>query len=264
MKTVFLFIGLAASSLLTAQVNPPDSDASQSAPAPQPVPPYQRPVSLGRIIPNIADDQSKIWLFPAKLNKKRNWIPVAAILGTNAALIALDSHDAPYFRRTSTFSGFNSTFTGNATAIATAIVPVSLFATGLISKDAKMKGTALLAGEAVADSEILAFVLKDAFNRARPASIQPTGNLSDSWFDGRGSFIDSRGGMPSGHAIAAFSVATIVARRYGNHKWVPYVSYGMAALVGFSRLTLSAHFVSDVFVGGALGYSVSRFAVLQQ
>jgi hypothetical protein len=38
----------------------------------------------------------------------------------------------------------------------------------------------------------------------------------------------------------------------------------MAALVGFSRLTLSAHFVSDVFVGGALGYSVSRFAVLQQ
>ena len=70
--------------------------------------------------------------------------------------------------------------------------------------------------------------------------------------------------MPSGHAIAAFSVATIVARRYGNHKWVPYASYGVAALVGFSRLTLSAHFVSDVFVGGALGYSVSRFAVLQQ
>jgi membrane-associated phospholipid phosphatase len=70
--------------------------------------------------------------------------------------------------------------------------------------------------------------------------------------------------MPSGHTIAAFSVAMIVARRCGNHKWVPYVSYGMAALVGFSRLTLSAHVVSDVFVGGALGYSVSRFAVLQQ
>jgi membrane-associated phospholipid phosphatase len=70
--------------------------------------------------------------------------------------------------------------------------------------------------------------------------------------------------MPSGHAIAAFSAATVLARRYGDHKWVPYVSYGVAALVGFSRITLSAHFVSDVFVGGALGYSVSRFAVLQQ
>jgi len=264
MKTVLLFIGLSASSVLTAQVMPPDSDGNPPTPAPQPVPPYQRPVSLGRIIPNIVDDQSKIWLFPAKLNRKRNWIPAAAILGTTAALIALDSHDAPYFRTISTFAGFNSVFTGTATAIGTAIVPVSLYATGLISNDSKMKGTALLAGEAVADSEILTFVLKDAFNRARPASIQPTGNFSDSWFDSRGSFINSRGGMPSGHAIAAFSVATIVARRYGNHKWVPYVSYGVAALVGFSRLTLSAHFVSDVFVGGALGYSVSRFAVLQQ
>ena len=181
-----------------------------------------------------------------------------------AALIALDSHDAPYFRRTSTFAGFNSVFTGNATAIGTAIVPVSLYATGFISKDSEMKTTALLAGEAVADSEILTFVLKDAFKRVRPASIPPTANFSDTWFESRGSFINSNGGMPSGHTIAAFSVATIVARRYGNHKWVPYLSYGMAALVGFSRLTLSAHFVSDVFVGGALGYSVSRFAVLQQ
>jgi hypothetical protein len=161
MKTVLLFIGLSASSVLTAQVNPPDSDANQStpAPAPQPDPPYQRPVSLGRIIPNIVDDQTKIWLFPAKLNKKRNWIPVAVILGTTAALSALDSHDAPWFRSTSTFAGFNSVFTGNATAIGTAIVPVSLYASGLMSKDSKMKGTALLAGEAVADSEILAFVL---------------------------------------------------------------------------------------------------------
>ncbi len=264
MKTIFLFIGLFASSVLTAQVNPPDSDANQSTPAPQPVPAYQRPISLERIIPNIVDDQSKIWLFPAKLNKKRNWIPVAVILGTTAALIALDSHDAPYFRSTSTFAGFNSVFTGNATALGTVIAPVSLYATGLISKDSKMKETALLAGEAVADSEILTVVLKDAFKRVRPAAISPTANFSDTWFESSGSLLRGNGSMPSGHAIAAFSVATIVARRYGNHKWVPYVSYGMAALVGFSRLTLSAHFVSDVFVGGALGYSVSRFAVLQQ
>jgi membrane-associated phospholipid phosphatase len=232
--------GLAASSVLTAQVSAPDPDSAQSAPAAQPVPPYQRPVSVGQIIPNIVDDQAKIFLFPAKLNKKRNWIPTAVILGTTAALIALDSHDAPYFRRTSTFSGFNSGFSGNATAIGTAIVPLSLYATGLIAKDTKMKGTALLAGEAVADSEILAFVLKDAFKRVRPASLSPTANFSDTWFDSRGSLLNSNGGMPSGHTIAAFSVATVVARRYGNHRWVPYVSYGLASLVGFSRLALGA------------------------
>ena len=263
-----LFVGFTAASLVIAQVSGPEADSdsgsAQSTPAPQPAPPYQRPVSLGQVIPNIVADQSKIFLFPAKLNKKKNWIPAAVILGTTAALIALDPHDAPYFRRTSTFSGFNGIFTANATAIGTAILPVSLYATGLISKDSKMKGTALLAGEAVADSEILAFVLKDAFKRVRPASIAPTANFSDSWFESRGSLLSSNGSMPSGHTIAAFSVATIVARRYGNHRWVPYASYGIAALVGFSRVTLSAHFVSDVFVGAALGYSVSRFAVLQQ
>jgi membrane-associated phospholipid phosphatase len=72
------------------------------------------------------------------------------------------------------------------------------------------------------------------------------------------------GSFPSGHTIAAFSIATVVARRYGNHRWVPYAAYGMAALVGFSRLSLSAHFLSDVFMGGALGYSISRFTVLRQ
>ncbi len=260
--TLLFVIGCTAASLLTAQVSAPDSDSTSSTS--QPVPAYQRPVSLGRIIPNIVDDQSKIWLFPAKLNKKKGWIPTALILGTTAALIALDSRDAPYFRKTSSFSGFNNVFTGNATAISTAIVPVSLYAAGWVRRDTKMQSTALLAGEAVADSEILAFVLKDVFKRVRPASIPPAANFSDTWFESRGSLLSSNGGMPSGHTIAAFSVATIVARRYGNHRWVPYVSYGMAALVAFSRLALSAHFVSDVFVGGALGYSVSRFAVLQQ
>jgi membrane-associated phospholipid phosphatase len=72
------------------------------------------------------------------------------------------------------------------------------------------------------------------------------------------------GSFPSGHTIAAFSVATVISRRYGNHKWVPYAAYGTAALIGFARITLSAHFMSDVFVGGVLGYSISRFAVLRQ
>jgi membrane-associated phospholipid phosphatase len=88
--------------------------------------------------------------------------------------------------------------------------------------------------------------------------------MSDSWFENRGPIVGGSGGFPSGHTIAAFSIATVVSRRYGNHRWVPYAAYGLAALVGFSRLSLSAHFLSDVFVGGALGYSISRFTVLQQ
>lgn len=135
---------------------------------------------------------------------------------------------------------------------------------GLIRKDSKMQSTALLAGEAIADSELVTTVLKDITGRVRPAAIPPNGNFSDTWFDSGGSLWRGRGSFPSGHAVAAFSVATVISRRYGRHRWIPYAAYGMAAVVGFSRLSLSAHFLSDVFMGSALAYSISRFTVLRQ
>ena len=127
-----------------------------------------------------------------------------------------------------------------------------------------MKSTALLAGEAVIDSEILTTVFKDIDRRQRPQDLKVNGNFSDTWFEGKGGGIQGNGSFPSGHTIAAFSTATIIARRYGNHKWVPYVAYGTAAAIAFSRMTLSSHWSSDVFVGGVLGYTISRFEVLRQ
>jgi membrane-associated phospholipid phosphatase len=193
------------------------------------------------------------------------WIPAAAIVGVTAGLVALDPKTASYFRRTSSFDGFNSAFSGNATSMGILVAPLSIYAAGLIRKDSKMQGTALLAGEAVANAEILTTVMKDIDRRLRPSDIAPNGDFSDSWFQDNKRYLRSNGSFPSGHTIAAFSVATIIARRYGTrHRWVPYVAYGSAALVGFSRMTLSAHFPSDVFMGAALGYSISRFTVLRE
>ena len=250
----------------TPPVSSPTSPPAQSpTPPPSPqTPVVDRPVSWKLLLPNIASDQQRIWTFPARLVQGQNWIPTAAVLGTTAGLIALDPTEAGYFRNTSTFHGFNNIFTGNATVVGTILAPVSLYAAGLIRRDSKMQHTGLLAAEAVADAEILTTVLKDATKRVRPAGFPAQGNLYDSWFESRGSFLRGNGSFPSGHTIAAFSVATVVARRYGNHRWIPYVAYGAAALVGFSRLSLSAHFLSDVFVGSALGYSISRFTVLRQ
>ena len=234
------------------------------APVPQPRSAVDRPVSWKLLFPNIVSDQERIWSFPVRLVQGQSWIPTAAVLGTMAGLVALDPTEAAYFRRASTFQGLNNIFASNATVVGTIAVPVSLYVIGLVRKDGKMQRTALLAGEAVGDAEIVTTVLKDATKRVRPAGFPAQGNLYDSWFESSGSFLRGNGSFPSGHAIAAFSVATIIARRYGNHRWVPYAAYGMAALVGFSRLSLSSHFLSDVFVGGALGYSIGRFTVLQQ
>jgi len=241
---------------------PPTAPAT--SPAVQPLPVAERPVSLKLLLPNLLADQERIWTFPARLAQGQSWLPTAAFLGATAGLVALDPIEGGYFHRSSTFQGFNHFFTGNATIAGTIATPVSFYLIGLIRKDSKMQRTALFAGEAVADSEVVATFLKDVTRRVRPSAIPSGGNYYDSWFESGGSALKGNGGFPSGHTIAAFSVATVIARRYGNHRWVPYVSYGLAAAVGFSRLSLSAHFLSDVFVGGALGYAISRFTVLQQ
>jgi hypothetical protein len=110
------------------------------------------------------------------------------------------------------FSPVSTVFTGNARAI----VPVSLYATGLISKDGEMKGTALLQGEAVADSEFVDFVLKDAFKRLRPASIPPASNISQSPSMTCAAVSKSRGltdtAVPSGSNVSSFIPASKTAR----------------------------------------------------
>ena len=257
---------------LPAQGQAPNSDPQTAAQqtqeqTPQPAQaqtslPYERPASWLKVIPNLASDQKHIWLFPVRLAKGKYLVPTLTVVGTTAALIALDPQDAPYFRRTDSFNRFNRVFSANNTSLGTVIPPAAMYVTGLFLKDRKMKSTALLAGEALLDSEIVTTVMKDIDRRWRPATISPDGNFTDTWFkDTR--YLRSNGSFPSGHTIAAFSVATVIARRYGNHRWVPYVAYGGAVLIGFSRVSLSSHFVSDVFMGGALGYSIARFSVLR-
>ena len=85
--------------------------ASAPPPIPQP-PPFDRPVSWKLLLPNLVNDQERIWSFPARLVQGQNWIPTAAVLGTTAGLIALDPTEASYFRSSSSFHAFNNIFTG--------------------------------------------------------------------------------------------------------------------------------------------------------
>lgn len=260
--SVMLF--LAVPLRIAAQPSEPAQTPAAVSPPTTPPPDPDRAVSWKLLVPNLIRDQEKIWTFPARIAQGQSLIPTVAVVGITAGLVALDPHEAGYFRRTGTFQNFNKIFTSNATSIGMIAAPVSFYATGLIRKDAKMQRTALLAAEAVADAEILATVFKGATRRVRPSAIPPGGNFSDTWLKSSVPMLGGGGSFPSGHTIAAFSIATVVARRYGRHRWVPYVAYGAAALVGFSRLSLPEHFVSDVFVGGVLGYSISRFVVLRQ
>ncbi len=68
--------------------------------------------------------------------------------------------------------------------------------------------------------------------------------------------------MPSGHTFSVFAAAEVYGAEYGR-----WISYPLAALVGYSRIYNQAHWASDVYVGAVLGiaagYQVRRAAKTQ-
>ncbi len=243
----------------SSEVSPVASGPTQTAP----IQPADRDVSWRKLPSNFLHDQKDIWLFPVQLAHGKHWLPTAGVIGVTAVLIAADAHDTPTFRQTNNFSGFNRGFSGSITAAEIAAVPAAFYLIGLATKDTYAQKTALLAAEAGADGMVLAVPIKALSRRLRPSDIPPQADFSDTFFRTHPSIVGKGSAFPSGHTVAAFSVATVVARRYRKHRWVPWVAYGMAGAIAFSRVTLQAHFPSDVFLGAALGYATARFVVLR-
>ncbi len=230
----------------------------------QPTPSEERPVSWKLIVPNLVEDQKNIWIFPAHVAKGKHLLPTFVVLGTTAALVAADPPIARYFRKNESFHDFNHVLGNSVTIGAIVAAPVAFYLTGVFTKDEEAKHTGLLAGEAVASVEVPNVFLRNTIRRERPSDIPPDGNFSNTWFSSGGNPLKAKASFPSGHMAAAMAVATVIARRNPQHRWVPFAAYGIAGLIGFSRISNSTHFPSDVFFGGALGYSVARFVVLRQ
>lgn len=223
----------------------------------------ERAVSWRLLIPNTLADQKNIWLSPANLVKGHYWKPVLGFAAATVGLLALDPSEASYFRTTSRFHTFDQVFSSTHTGIGMAVVPVGFYAAALVRHNTYDQHTSLLAGEAVLDSELLASVMKSTIRRLRPSEVPAGAGFTDTFTDAKGGFLSGQDSFPSGHAIAAFSIATVFANRYSRHRWVPWLAYGLAATVAFSRLPLQAHFSSDIFAGAVFGYAISRYVVLQ-
>ena len=265
LRISLLFPLLAAAAPAFSQVSS-DSVSSPSPaqqPRPSPIAASDRQVSLRTLPTNLLADQKGIWLFPAELGKGKHWLPTVAIVGVTSAIVASDPHTTPYFRTTNDFSGFNRVFSGVNTGAFIAAVPASIYAVGLLKKDSYAQGTALLAAEAFADGFALDLAFKGITGRKQPSQYTGTGSYTDSFFNGSHNPVHS-GGFYSVHAMSAFSVATVIAHRYRDHRWVPFVAYGLAGAISFARVTGSNHFPSEIFFGGAMGFAIARYAVMPE
>lgn|SRR6266404_206635 len=225
--------------------------------------PSDREVSWRSLPKDFLQDQKNIWLFPVQLAKGRHWLPTLAIVGGTAGLIVADPHAMPYFRsHARNLDDLNDVFDAPITSAEVIVLPASLLFAGYVRHDSYQTGTALLAGEAYADSAIVDLAIKAITRRERPSDVPHGGSFNDTFFSG-GKSPFKGSSFPSGHAAGVFSVATVVASRYHHHRWVPWAVYGFATAISFSRVTTSSHFPSDVFLGAALGYTITRYQVLR-
>jgi len=226
-------------------------------------PGFDREVSWRSLPKDFLHDQKDVWLFPTQLARGRYWFPTLAVAGGTAGLLVADPHVMPYFRtHAGNLDDVNDVFDPLITSAEVIAVPVSLLVAGYARHDQYQVNTALLAGEAYADSAVVDLAMKAITRRKRPSDVAPGAPFNDTFFaGGKSPFKGSS--FPSGHAAGVFSVATVVACRYQHHRWVPLLAYGFAAVISFSRVTTSAHFPSDVFLGAALGYTITRYEVLR-
>lgn len=210
-------------------------------------------------------DQKDLWTFPLRLARGHALIPTLLVVGGTVGLIYADPHDTPYFRtHQKNWDDVNDVFDPLVTTGEVIALPAGLLTAGYIRHDDREVNTALLATEAYGDSVVIDLAMKAVTRRERPSDVAPNGDYSDTFFNGSKSPFKGSS-FPSGHATAVWSVATVVAERYRHRgkPWVPILSYTLATAISASRITESAHFPSDVWLGGALGYSIAKYQTLK-
>ncbi len=68
--------------------------------------------------------------------------------------------------------------------------------------------------------------------------------------------------FPSGHTSQAFFLASLLAHHYQFNLWLTALLYGLAALVGFTRMYVGAHYPRDVIAGVIAGWVWGVLATL--
>ena len=203
----------------------------------------ERVGTFHRVARRIWRDQEELWAAPFKKSNLK-W-DAMVLLGTGA-LIATDRQTVPDVSQHTIDVSSNIS---NAAIYGTGTVAGSIWIAGLISNNPHQKETGLLTLEALTNAMPVYTVLQVIAGRERPG--EGTGN-------GRFWQKHSIGGsFPGGHAMFAWTMATVIAHEYPRW-WVKALLYGAAATVSVTRFTARDHFASDTFVGTALGYFIGR------
>ena len=136
-------------------------------------------------------------------------------------------------------------------------ISLGILATGIIFKNADIRRAGGRVAASVLVSALLSESVKRLVGRSRPNedagafNFHPFTTLQDS------AGVETRGSMPSGHTTAAFAVAASLADDV--HSTIADVLlYTFAAGTAYSRINDNRHWLSDTWMGAALGITTAK------
>lgn len=200
----------------------------------------------------ILQDQKAIWTSP--FHTAKSDIKYWAIFGAaTAGLIASDKSTVKWLPNSSSQVSVSTWASRFGTAYFLAPLTAGFYFIGTADHSDRLRETGLLGFESELDAAIVVEAVKIAADRERPTE-----------GSGKGEFESSSGGrwssgFPSGHAIAAWSLASVVAHQYPHPRIIPILAYGLASTVIVARVGARQHFPGDVVAGSAMGWFIGDY-----
>jgi membrane-associated phospholipid phosphatase len=169
---------------------------------------------------------------------------LAQAYASGSQLVQVDAQLADALHA-SAFPSATTALTAVTTLGSTAVLALVVAAASAYLVHRRRGRDALLLTVAGAGAQLLTWILKAIFERPRPSFEDPVATAD--WFS-----------FPSGHAlssIAVYGALAFVFARGGRSSAVLAALTLLVAAIGFSRLYLGVHYLSDVLAGFSAGFA---------
>ncbi len=177
----------------------------------------------------------------------------ASWLGAAGAILLASTLDKPIDRWAQNLQGNTSGMAAKVSNKLPLLLGAGAGALALGLGGDSMSGTGWTALKAAGFTLLANQVVRFGLGRSRPEE-----GLGSTHFSGLGSSA-LKSGFPSNHVGFAFALVTPFAQQY-DMPWL----YGLAASTAFGRIQSRQHWLSDVVVGGVMGYAMGSLLLDQQ
>ena len=126
---------------------------------------------------------------------------------------------------------------------------VGMYAAGFVTGDSWLRGTGITLIQTLVSAGALNLALKVVAGRSRPYLNSGNGDFHP--FSWKEEFFS----LPSGHAVVAFSLSSVLSSRI-NNTWCTVGLYTLAGVTAWSRLYSDDHWLSDVLLGSAFSTAI--------